>query len=100
MECFNFYDVQTPNPGVMRIRCPLLAFFGTRGDVRSEEDLKLLKSSIQRQPDGHGRITTVMIQRADHMYAGEEAQVGQIIVDWAGTLLQAESKKADSSNNQ
>src|SRR5262245_23121263 len=28
----DFFGVQTPNPGITRIRCPLLAFFGTRGD--------------------------------------------------------------------
>ena len=32
-ESKDFFGVQTPNPGVTRIQCPLLAFFGTRGDV-------------------------------------------------------------------
>ena len=73
---------QTANPGVTRIRSPLLAFFGTKGDVGNGEDLELLKSSIQRQRSRPSRVDTVMIPNADHMYTGEEAQVAQIIADW------------------
>ena len=31
-------------------------------------------------------MNTVMIQNADHMYAGEEGQVAEIIAEWAATL--------------
>jgi len=87
-EFKDFFGVQTPNPGVTRVRCPILAFFGTREpDIGTDADLALLKSSIQRHPNGPGRVTTVMIQGADHMYTGEEAQVAQTIANWANTLL-------------
>lgn len=71
-EAKDFFGVQTQtlNPGVTRIRCPLLAFFGTRGDVGNEEDLELLTSSVQRQRSGPSRVDTVMIRNADHMYTG------------------------------
>jgi pimeloyl-ACP methyl ester carboxylesterase len=92
-EFKDFFGVQTPNPAVTRIYCPLLAFFGTREDVGTEADLKLLKSSIQRQPSGPSRVNTVMIQHADHMYTGEEAQVAQTIAQWADSLLPPESAK-------
>ncbi len=95
-ESRDFFGVQTPNPRVMRIRCPLLAFFGTRGDVGSEADLELLKSSIKRQSNGPSRVETVMIRGADHMYAGEEAQVAETIAKWADTLLQPEARKGDA----
>ncbi|MBI1874121.1 MAG: alpha/beta hydrolase [Acidobacteria bacterium] len=87
-ESKDFFGVQTqtPNPGVTRIRCPLLAFFGTRGDVGNEEDLELLRSSIQRQRSGPSRVDTVMIRNADHMYTGEETQVAERIAEWANTL--------------
>ena len=78
---------ETRNPGVTRIHCPLLAFFGTRGDVGSQADLELLKSSIQRQSSGPSRVDTVMIENADHMYTGEEAQVAQVIAKWADRLV-------------
>jgi len=87
-ESRDFFGVQTetPNPGVTRIRCPLLAFFGTRGDVGNEAELELLKSSIRRQRSGPSRVDTVMIQDADHMYTGEEEQVAERIAEWAHTL--------------
>jgi pimeloyl-ACP methyl ester carboxylesterase len=94
-EIKDFFGIQTPNPAVTRIRCPLLAFFGTRGDVGTEADLELLKSSIQRQSSGPSRVNTGMIRNADHMYAGEEAQVAQTIAEWADTLLPPAARKGD-----
>ncbi len=92
-ESKDFFGVQTQtlNPGVTRIRCPLLAFFGTRGDVGNEEDLKLLKSSIERQRIGPSRVNTLMIRNADHMYTGEEAQVAQAIAVWADSVVLSEA---------
>jgi pimeloyl-ACP methyl ester carboxylesterase len=88
-EFKDFFGVQTTttNPAVTRIRCPLLAFYGTWGDVGSAKELELLKSCIGRQSTGPRRVDTAMIQHADHMYGGEEAQVAQTIAKWADTLL-------------
>jgi pimeloyl-ACP methyl ester carboxylesterase len=86
-EYKDFFGIQMPNAGITRVRCPLLAFFGTReGDVGSEADLKLLASSVKRQPSGPARVTTAMIRNADHMYTGEEAQVAETIAAWADGL--------------
>jgi alpha/beta superfamily hydrolase len=81
--------VQTANPGITRVRCPLLAFFGTNGDFGDERDLELLKASIKRQRTGPGSVTTVLIGGANHMYAGQEDHIAQVIADWAETLLPA-----------
>jgi len=87
-EFKDFFGVQTANPGVTRVHCPLLAFFGTREkEVGTEADLKLLKSSIQRQPAGPRSVTTTMIRNADHMYSSEEVQVADTIARWADGLL-------------
>lgn len=88
-EFKDFFGTQTEtrSPGVTGIRCPLLAFFGTNGDVGGEADLELLKASIRRQRSSPSRVDTVMIQHADHMYEGEEAQVAQTIAQWADSLL-------------
>src|SRR5262245_35361623 len=53
-ESKDFFGVRTTttNPPITRIRCPLLAFFGTRGDIDGEKGLELLKSCIKRQPSG------------------------------------------------
>ncbi len=84
----DFFGVQTRNPGVTRIRCPLLAFFGTdEPDIGTEEDLELLKSCIKRQSKGPARVTTLMIQNADHMYTGETVQVAETIAKWADSLV-------------
>ena len=99
-EFRDYFGTQTSNAPVSRLRCPLLAFFGTKGDVGSEAELELLKSSIQRQPSGPSRVDTVMIQHADHMYAGEEAQVAQTIAKWADTLLPAEGGKGAAPNKR
>lgn len=88
-EFKDFFGVQTPNTAVTRVRCPLLAFFGTRNDVGTQADLDVLKSSIKRQSSGPSRVDTVMIQHADHMYTGEEGQVAQTIATWADGLLPA-----------
>lgn len=89
-EFQDFWGTQTStrNPGVARVRCPILAFFGTKGDVGGEPELELLKSSVRRQSTGPVRVDTVMIKDADHMYEGEEAQVAETIAKFADGLAQ------------
>ncbi len=86
-QLMDFYGIRTPNPAVTRIRCPLLAWFGTRDDVGTAKDLEKLKSSIQHQSSRPSRVETVLIKNADHMYTGEETQVAETIAQWASTLL-------------
>ena len=85
-EQIDFFGVRTANAAVTRISCPILAFFGTRGDVGTEADLQLLKSSIQRQSNGPRRVDIAMIQNGDHMYSGEQSQVAETIANWADSL--------------
>jgi pimeloyl-ACP methyl ester carboxylesterase len=85
-ELKDFFGTETPNAGITRVRCPLLAFYGTRDDVGSEGELELLEKSIARQPVGPSRVTTTMIPNADHMYTGEEATVAETIAKWADAL--------------
>jgi pimeloyl-ACP methyl ester carboxylesterase len=67
---------------IARVACPLLAFFGTRGDVGAAADLDAVKASTARLSAGPRRIDTALISRGDHMYTGEEAQVAQVIGEW------------------
>jgi pimeloyl-ACP methyl ester carboxylesterase len=87
-EFKDFWGTQpeTKNPAVTRIHCPLLAFFGTGGDVGGAAELELLKSSVHRQSSGPRLVSTAMIQNADHMYTGEEEQVAQTVAQWADAL--------------
>jgi pimeloyl-ACP methyl ester carboxylesterase len=82
-EYKDFFGIQISDPGVARVLCPLLAFFGTKDDVGTETELNLLKSSIKRLSSGPSRVDTAMIERGNHEYVGEEAQVAQVIALWA-----------------
>jgi pimeloyl-ACP methyl ester carboxylesterase len=88
-EFKDFFGEKMANPGVTRVRCPLLAFYGTDGDVGDETDLKFLKSCIRHHSSGPGRVSTTMIRHADHMYTGEEVQVATVISKWSDTLASA-----------
>lgn len=101
-EYKDFFGVEpeTRNPGVARIRRPLLAFFGERNDVGGESELELLRSSIERRSNGPTRVSTFMIHNADHMYTGQEAQVARVIVEWADRIVLPQSGSRDRSRNQ
>jgi alpha/beta superfamily hydrolase len=86
-DVLDFFGVHTADAAVTRVRCPILAFFGTRDDVGTAQELGLLKSSIARQPKGPRRVDTTMIRDADHMYTGEEAQVADVISGWIDSAI-------------
>lgn len=86
-ELKDFFGGQTANPGITRVHCPLLAFFGTDGDVGGEKDLEWLKAAIKHQQSGPDSVTTALIEGASHMYSGQEERVAQVISDWAEKLL-------------
>ena len=81
-----FGMTHTQTPAVTRVKCPILAFFGTRSDIDAEKDLDLLKSSLQRIP-GSPKLETAMIVNGDHEYVGEEAQVAEKIAHWVEAEL-------------
>lgn len=82
----DFFGVQTSNAPITRVTCPVLAFFGTNGDVGGQSDLDLLASTIRRQKGGPRSVTIKLIDGADHMYTGQEGQVAQVIASWAAGL--------------
>jgi hypothetical protein len=87
LEQKDFFGVETPNPAVTRVRCPILAFYGTKEPgVGTAADLELLKSCVKRQKSGPSRVDTVMIPNATHEYDGVEADVAKIIAQWSDTL--------------
>jgi pimeloyl-ACP methyl ester carboxylesterase len=83
-EYGDFFGEKTPKPAVTRIRCPLLAFFGSHeSEIDTEADLALIKTCVERLPSGPRSVDTVIIQGADHMYSGEEERVARTIATWA-----------------
>ena len=93
IESVDFFGVKTSNPAVRRIRVPILAFFGTwERDVGGQQDLDVLKDAVQRHTKQTVRVDTAIIDGADHEYVGEEAQVAELIANWARTLEQNKAK--------
>ena len=81
----DFFGTQTPDAGITRVTCPVLAFFGSKGDIGGEKDLALLTSSVRRLAHRPERVDTAMIAGGNHEYVGEEAQVAQVITRWIET---------------
>ena len=63
----DFYGVDAKDPPVTRLRCPILAWFGTRGDVGTAADLELLVPTLKRHSGGPSTVTTALIQNAEHV---------------------------------
>ena len=83
----DFFGVKEPSAPVTRIRCPILAWFGTKeSDVGTAADLELLVATLKRLQAGPPRVDVDMIQNADHMYDGEEAQVARKLAGWIDGL--------------
>lgn len=82
-EYTDFFGTEISNPAITRVTCPVLAFFGSRGDIGGEKELALLRSSVQRLSHGPRRVETAIILNGDHEYVGAEPQVAQTIARWA-----------------
>jgi dienelactone hydrolase len=91
-EYKDFFGVHTANAGITNIQCPVLAFYGTNGDIGNEKTLALLDSSIRKQPKRPVSVTTAMIKGAEHMYMGKEAQVVEVITKWIENILKEGEK--------
>lgn len=86
-EYKDFFGTETPNPAVMRVACPLLAFYGAAGDVGGAETLARLQSSLRRLARGPRKVDTTMIASANHLYEGEEEQVARTIAQWVERVV-------------
>jgi pimeloyl-ACP methyl ester carboxylesterase len=80
-EFLDFFGIEHGTPGVREVTVPLLAFFGSRGDVGGEADLAALTAAARRHNPSLP-VETAIIGGADHMYTGEEAQVAAVLAGW------------------
>jgi pimeloyl-ACP methyl ester carboxylesterase len=83
----DFFGTQTPEAGISKVTCPVLAFYGSKGDIGGEKDLALLTSSVQKLAHHPSNVDTAMIANGDHEYVGEEARVAQTISNWIETKV-------------
>jgi hypothetical protein len=80
----DFFGVQAGNAPIENVHVPLLAFFGTRGDVGGQADLDTIVAAVRRH---HGAaVTTALIDGGDHMDTGREQLVAQVIARRAASL--------------
>jgi len=91
-EYKDFFGVHTANAGITKIHCPVLAFYGTNGDIGNEKTLALLDSSIKKQAKGPVSVTTSMIKGAEHMYMGKETEVVEVVTKWIDDVLKERNK--------
>jgi len=76
------YGLDDPDPAIGKVRCPILAFFGTEQDTGDAADLEM----IRRNAKAAVRVDTAMVEGADHVYRGREAAVAQVILEWLATI--------------
>ena len=73
------FGLDTPDPAIARVHCPVLAFFGTEErQVGTEDDLAVIRRNAKRAR----RIDTFMVKGADHDYYGHETEVARRMTDW------------------
>ena len=63
----DFFGAERQDGGVTRIACPLLVFFGTRGDVGDADRSDLVRSTPVRLSLSGLRVETALIDGADHI---------------------------------
>ena len=88
-QYIDFFGTQTPEAGIARVTCPVLAFYGSKGDIGGERDLALLTSSVRRLAHHPASVDTAMIANGIHEYVGEEAQVAEVIARWIGSKVES-----------
>ncbi|MBI4277370.1 MAG: alpha/beta fold hydrolase, partial [Armatimonadetes bacterium] len=77
------FGVDTPEPAVAKIRCPLFACYGTEEpEMATAPDLDI----IRRTARASSRVDTRMFDGADHSYTGHEQTVGAAFAAWLDTL--------------
>lgn len=81
--CFDVFGLDTPDPPAGKVRCPLLAFYGTNEPrVGSAPELELIRRNASSAP----RVDTRLFEGADHSYSGYEADVAAAIAEWIDSL--------------
>jgi pimeloyl-ACP methyl ester carboxylesterase len=76
------YGLDDPDPAIGKVRCPVLAFFGTVQDTGTAADLEL----IRRNARSAARVDTAIVESANHIYTDREAAVARVILNWLETI--------------
>jgi dienelactone hydrolase len=77
------FGVRSAEAPVGRVRCPILAFYGSEEPaVGTPVELEL----IRRNAAAAARVDTRMVAGADHSYAGRGPEVADLIAEWLDSL--------------
>jgi pimeloyl-ACP methyl ester carboxylesterase len=80
---WDVFGVEGGESAIARVRCPLLAFYGTEESwVGGADELELIK----RNARAAARVETRLFEGADHSYTGKHVQVGETLAAWLETL--------------
>lgn len=77
------YGFFTPDPVIAKVRCPLLACYGTdEAWVGGANELELIRKNARAA----ARVDTRLFADADHNYNGQHVQVATALAEWVDTL--------------
>jgi hypothetical protein len=76
------YGLDDPDPAIGKVRCPVLAFFGTERATGTAADLEL----IRRNAKTAERVDTAMIEGANHLYTDRESAVAHLLLNWLESI--------------
>jgi pimeloyl-ACP methyl ester carboxylesterase len=80
---WDVFGVEGGDPAIARVRCPLLAFYGTNEAwVGGADDLEVIRVKARAA----ARVETRLFEGADHSYTGQHVAVGEALAAWLRTL--------------
>ena len=83
-DIYDFFGLKHSAPAVARVRAPLFAFYGSKGDVGTMADLETMRALIAKHSGGPDHVDTAIVPDAAHDYSGQETQVALLIANWIG----------------
>jgi pimeloyl-ACP methyl ester carboxylesterase len=80
---WDMFGVEGGDCAIARVRCPLLAVYGTEEAwVGGADELEMIRVKAQSA----ARVDTRLFEGADHSYTGQHVAVAEALADWLGTL--------------
>src|SRR5215212_10013791 len=80
---WDVFGVEGGDGAIGRIRCPLLAFYGSdEAWVGGAEELEMIRLKARAA----ARVQTHLFDGADHSYTGHHVAVGEALAGWLETL--------------
>ncbi len=91
---WDHFGLEDADPAIARVRCPLLAFYGTEEPaVGGARELEM----IREKATAAARVETQLIEGADHTYTGRHVEVGETLAAWMETLVRPVSARQNET---